>query len=202
MGKDKLTWTCLRSVLRCWQAAFGLALGIIGGGIGNAAADKWYPGTTRFETIEAQKIMIVNKMGKIVLGDQEHAGFPYAIGLKIFNDTDKETVSLGAGVGGGGFITIKSSNGGLTSFGGGSLSLSKLNKRNKRYLFLRLDSNGLHMRNTADNKLIWLRRDDEYAGLFIYNALGKEVVDVGASLNGGGFMRIGNKRGHTVARLP
>ncbi len=84
MRKNKLKW-----------AAFGLALGIIGGGIGNAAADKWYPGVTRFETIQAREIVISNKAGEIVA---MLAPTPAGDGSVLYfrNSTDRPVASIGA----------------------------------------------------------------------------------------------------------
>ena len=98
MGKDKLKW-----------AAFGLALGIIGGGIGNAAADKWYPGVTRFETIQAQEIRIVNG-GILTISDEN--GNPVVVlasdrdggGLAVRNSAGKTAAVVAAGLEGGRLI--------------------------------------------------------------------------------------------------
>ena len=95
---DKLKW-----------AAFGLALGIIGGGIGNAAADKWLPGVTRFDTIEARQIEIVNGgaltisdtngNAVVVLASDRDGG-----GLALRNSARKTAAVVAAGLEGGRLI--------------------------------------------------------------------------------------------------
>lgn len=98
MSKDKLKW-----------AAFGLVLGIIGGGIGNAAADKWFPGVTRFETIQAQEIRIVNG-GILTISDEN--GNPVVVlasdrdggGLAVRNSEGKTAAVVAAGPDGGRLI--------------------------------------------------------------------------------------------------
>ncbi len=98
MSKDKLKW-----------AAFGLALGIIGGGVGAAGANRWYPGVTRFETIQAQEIRIVNGgnltisdangNAVVVLGSDRDGG-----GLAVLNSAGKTAAVVAAGLEGGRLI--------------------------------------------------------------------------------------------------
>ena len=98
MSKEKLKW-----------AAFGLAVGIIGGGIGAASANKWYPGITRFETIQAQEIRIVNG-GILTISDEN--GNPVVVlasdrdggGLAILNSAGKTAAVVAAGLEGGRLI--------------------------------------------------------------------------------------------------
>ncbi len=97
MSKDSLKW-----------AAFGLALGIIGGGIGAAGANKWYPGVTRFETIQVQEIRIVDTAGNQVAeldGDGEVPGLYGGEGgamLTFYKPDGNLVVALGANRDGGG----------------------------------------------------------------------------------------------------
>ncbi len=90
---DKLKW-----------AAFGLALGIIGGGIGNAAADKWLPGVTRFDTIEARRLKIINDKGKQVA--ELTTGIDGVGLMTIYNNRLKPVAHLTANLGGGGVLGI------------------------------------------------------------------------------------------------
>ena len=107
MSRDKLKW-----------AAFGLVMGIIGGGIGAAAADKWFPGK-----IVATEIVILNEAGKEValLGASgggklilyNQAGEPGALLgvsdggiLTIFNEAGKQVALLDASPSGGGLLSI------------------------------------------------------------------------------------------------
>ena len=89
MSKAKLKW-----------AAFGLAVGIIGGGVGAAGANRWYPGVTRFETIEAREVVIRNKAGEIVA---MLAPTPAGDGSVLYfrSSADRPVASLGAHPNGG-----------------------------------------------------------------------------------------------------
>ena len=88
MSKDKLKW-----------AALGLAVGIMGGSIGAAAADKWLPGVTRFETIEAREILIRNEAGKPVAGLRAHTDGGGM--LAIYNEAGEVVAGLIAHTDGG-----------------------------------------------------------------------------------------------------
>ena len=93
MNKDKLKW-----------ATFGLALGIIGGGIGAAGANKWLPGVTRFEKIEAREILIRNEAGERIaaLGARKDG----TGGLEIYTATGNVAASLEGAEGHGGGLAI------------------------------------------------------------------------------------------------
>ena len=125
MSKDKVKWLLI-----------GLALGIIGGGIGTAAGNKWFPGVTRFEKIEAREIVIRNDAGKrvvklfasgndgILAMENAAVGLPAVMlaassggggGLIIHNAAGKPVVSLATSYNNDGLLNITNAAGTLVA---------------------------------------------------------------------------------------
>ncbi len=174
MSTDKLKW-----------AAFGLVLGIIGGGIGNAAADKWLPGITRFEIIQAQQIQIVNAAGKslAILGDMSGDGR-----LAIFDGAGNALAILGKS---------PLSDGGV---------LSLYNDAGENVTMLDAHSGGgvLILNNSVGERAASLEVHKGAGGLVVYESGGFEAGNPAAVLAaapGGGSLRLNNKAGEVVAVL-
>jgi len=96
MRRDKLTW-----------AAVGLAVGIIGGSIGTAAAKWWPEGTHKFDKIQAREIRIVDAAGNTVA---MLVALDYGGALAIQNAEGQKVAMLSA-VESGGALQIDTRNG-------------------------------------------------------------------------------------------
>lgn len=171
MGKDKLKW-----------AAIGLAVGIIGGGIGAAGANKWYPGVTRFETIQVQEIRIVDTAGNQVAE----------------LDGDGEVPGLYGGEGGGGMLTFYKPDGNLiVALGayrdGGGLAIRNAARKSAAVLASGPDGGMLTIQNSAGNQVarLYADSDDGSGRLEILNRSGMLLAMVSEVL-GAGQMEIYN----------
>lgn len=186
---DKLKW-----------AAFGLALGIIGGGIGNAAADKWLPGVTRFDTIEARQIEIVNGRGVVVvrlrsalheidLSDQKPTPGVWSGNgvLEIVDAYGKIAAHLTTGKSGGGLIIYNKAGSQVAALGAA-------------------ESGGGHLQvfNVAGQKVAGLYgKPSGYGGVLEVYRIGEhKVASLAVTNDGGGALSIFNAGGKTVATLP
>lgn len=155
MSKDRLRW-----------AAIGLALGIIGGGVGAAGANRWYPGVTRFETIRAQEIQIVNTGGKLaaMIRSDSDGGT-----LSVLNTAGEPVVMLFA-----------------DSDGSGKLSVC--NAAREPVAGIGADSDGgglLSVTNAAGKPAAALGTHKNGAVLELYNAAGNLVAKLPAGESGG-----------------
>lgn len=194
MSKGKLTW-----------AAFGLVLGILSGAIGAAGANKWYPGLTRFEEIEAQKIRIVNAAGKTVaeLSAETSGGW-----LSIHDVAGQTLANLGA-MPQGGFLSINNALGeGVADLradlqGGGGLTINDAAGEFALRLSVFPGRGGaLDIYNAPGKTVAKLSAYPEGGTLEIYNAAHRVVASLtGDSASGGGLRIRNNKAPFPVAIL-